>query len=322
MIATFAVAAALAFSPHTDTTLTVTPETRLVIENFAGEVTVGTWSRNAVRIEADHSSRSVVEIERDGSTVSIKPHGKWGAPSSVDFRITMPPNVALEITGVYTDVAIEGTRAEVAVETVRGDVSLTGGSGNIALKSVEGDITLEKSRGRAELSSVNAGVTVKGHDGELMAETVNGEIVLEDIRGATVEASTVNGDVLYDGEMLASGRYRFATHNGDITVALSAQPNVSVSVSTYSGEFDSSFPVKVTSSRRNRRMRFTLGSGAAELELESFQGAIRLEQRGSAGMTRVRDRMSAEEKEKVKEREIEKKEKMMEKNEDPNPDKE
>ena len=312
MIATIATAAALAFSPHTDTTLTVTPETRLVIENFAGEVTVGTWSRNAVRIEADHSSRSVVEIERDGSTVTVKPHGKWGAPSSVDFRITVPATVALEISGTYTDVTIEGTRAEIAVETVRGDVNVSGGAGHIALQSVEGDVTLEKARGRAELSSVNAGITVKGHDGELLAETVNGEIVLENIRGATVEASTVNGDVLYDGEMRESGRYRFTTHNGDITVALSAQPSVSVSVSTYSGEFDSSFPVKVTSSHRNRRMRFTLGSGAAELELESFQGAIRLEQRGSAGMTRAHEKMS------------EQKEKEKEKHEDanPNPDKE
>ena len=309
MIATIATAAALAFSPHTDTTLTVTPETRLVIENFAGEVVVGTWSRNAVRIEADHSSRSVVEIERDGSTVSVKPHGKWGAPSSVDFRITAPATVALEITGVYNDVTIEGTRADISVETVRGDVHVSGGAGHIALQSVEGDVTLEKARGRAELSSVNAGVTVTGYDGDLMAETVNGEVVLEDVRGATVEASTVNGDVFYDGEVRGGGRYRFATHNGDILVALPAQPNVSVSVSTYSGEFDSVFPVKLTSSHRNRRMRFTLGSGAAELELESFQGGIRLEQRGSPEMARARGKISEE---KVKEKNLEAKEKSSE----------
>jgi hypothetical protein len=306
MIATIATAAALAFSPHTDTTLTVTPETRLVIENFAGEVVVGVWSRNAVRIEADHSSRSVVAIERDGSTVNVKPHGKWGAPSSVDFRITVPATVALEITGVYNDVTIEGTRADISVETVRGDVHVTGGAGHIALQSVEGDVTLEKARGRAELSSVNAGVTVSGYDGDLMAETVNGEVVLENVRGATVEASTVNGDVLYDGEVRGGGRYRFATHNGDILVALPAQPNVSVSVSTYSGDFSSVFPFKVQSSHRNRRMRFTLGTGAAELELESFQGAIRLEQRGSESM---RGRISEKDKERVKEEKEKEKEK-------------
>jgi len=294
MIATI-LAAALAFSPRTDTTLTVGPtETRLVVENFAGDVTVGAWSKNALRIEADHSSRSVVEIERDGSTVTVKPRTRMGAPSSVDFRITVPATMAIEINGVYADVTVQGTRGDVSVETVRGDVSVTGGAGRIALKSVEGDVTLEKGRGRAELSYVNPGVTVKGHDGELTAETVNGEIALEDVRGTAVEASTVNGDVLYDGELRDGGRYQFTTHNGDITVALPAQPSVSVSVTTYSGEFDSSFPVKVVSSHRNRRMRFTLGSGASELELESFQGAIRLEQRGSQELEGTRKKMKGQ----------------------------
>ena len=294
MIATI-VAAALAFSARTDTTLTVTPtETRLVVENFAGDVAVGTWNKNAMRIEADHSSRSVVEIERDGSTVTVKPHGRMGVPTSVDFRITVPAAMAIEITGVYADVTVQGTRGDISVETVRGDVSVTGGAGRIALKSVEGDVTLEKARGRAELSSVNSGVTVRGHDGELTAETVNGDITLEDIRGATVEASTVNGEMLYDGELRDGGRYQFTTHNGDITVALPAQPSVSVSVTTYNGEFDSSFPVKVVSSHRNRRMRFTLGSGASELELESFQGAIRLEQRGSQELERARQKIKGQ----------------------------
>jgi hypothetical protein len=303
MIATIATATAIAlasFAPRTDTTVAVPAGTRLVIENFAGEVVVGTWSKNAVRIEADHSARSTIEIERDGSTLAVRPRGRHGAVSSVDFRITAPASVALEISGTYTDVTVQGSKAEIAVETVRGDVSVTGGAGHIALESVEGEVALEGGRGRAELNSVNAGVRVKDHDGDLVAETVNGEIVLEDVRGASVAASTVNGDVLYDGEMRGGGRYSFATHNGDITVALQAQPNVTVSVATFSGDFYSSFPVKVTSTHRNKRMRFTLGSGSAELELESFQGAIRIEQRGGTGMDRARGKMK-EDKEKMKE---------------------
>lgn len=291
--ATFALAA---FTPRTDTTFTVPAETRLVIENFAGEVAVGTWSRNAIRIEADHSSRAIIEIERDGSTVNVEPRGRRGAPSSVSFRITVPAATALEISGVYLDVSVAGVKSDVAVETVRGDVHLSGGAGHISLQSVEGEVVLEGGRGRAELSSVNAGVTVKRHDGELAAETVNGEIILEDIRGVTVEASTVNGDVLYDGEMRAGGRYSFSTHNGDITVGLPEEPSVSVSVATFSGEFESSFPVKVTSSHRHKRMRFMLGSGSAELDLESFQGSIRLERRGEPGMGRAREKIMEQKK--------------------------
>ena len=52
----------------------------------------------------------------------------------------------------------------------------------------------------------------------------------------------------------------------------------------------------MTSSHRNRRMRFTLGAGAADLELESFQGAIRLEPRGGPGMGRAREKSTEQKK--------------------------
>ena len=64
-----------------------------------------------------------MEIERDGSTVTVKPRTRMGAPSSVDFRITVPAAMAIEINGVYADVTVQGTRGDVSVETVRGDVS-------------------------------------------------------------------------------------------------------------------------------------------------------------------------------------------------------
>jgi len=299
MIATLAAAtfAVFALTARTDTTFSIGPEARLEIENFAGDVTVGTWGKNAVRIEADHSSRASVDIERDGSTVTVKAEGRHGVPTSVDFRITVPASAALKISGVYTDVTITGVKADLAVETVRGDVNVTGGAGHIVLQSVEGDVNLEGGHGRAELSSVNSGVTVRDHDGELALETVNGEITLEDIRCETVEASTVNGDVLFDGEVKSGGRYSFATHNGNITVGLPGEPNVSVSVATYSGDFESDFPVKRASARHNKRFRFTLGSGSAELELESFQGSIRLVRGDASGMGKAKEKVVERKKE-------------------------
>jgi DUF4097 and DUF4098 domain-containing protein YvlB len=278
MIPTLAVAALAAFAltTHTDSTLTVGPGARLELENFAGEVVVQTWDRNAVRIECEHSRRTEVEIERDGSTVSVRTEGRNGVPLSADFKITVPATAALEISGVYTDVTVAGAKGDISVETVGGDVSVTGGGGHIALQSVEGEVALEGSRGHAELSSVNSGVTVRNHTGELAVETVNGAIVIERGASASVEASTVNGSVLFDGVAQNDGHYSFTTHNGDITVGLQPSPSVSVSVSTFGGSFESSFPVKASTTRHGRRSRFTLGSGSAELELESFQGSIRL----------------------------------------------
>ncbi len=276
MLNVAAVLAALTLTTHTDTTFSVGPGARLELENFAGDVEVASWARGAVRIQAEHSSRTQIEIERDGALVSVKPISWHGAPTGVDFQLTVPAGIELRISGVNGDVTIAGTKAGIEVETVRGDIHVTGGARHVALQSVEGEVELEGAHGRAELSSVNAGVTVKGHDGELSVESVNGDVRLEDVHSNSVEATTVNGEILYDGELGAEGHYSFSTHNGDIEVGVAGEPDVSISVATYNGGFESSFPIKLTQTRRGKRFHFSLGAGRAELELESFQGDIRL----------------------------------------------
>jgi hypothetical protein len=60
-------------------------------------------------------------------------------------------------------------------------------------------------------------------------------------------------------------------------------------VQTFSGDFESSFPIVEERARDGRRdMYFTFGDGRAALEFESFQGRIRLLQEGSA---KARDAM-------------------------------
>ena len=111
--------------------------------------------------------------------------------------------------------------------------------------------------------------------GDLTAETVNGDITLTQIESANAEANTVNGDITYDGTIKDGGRYRFGTHDGDLRVSVPEKANVSVSVSTFNGEFNACFPVQLTGKTRHR-FSFTIGSGSARLELESFGGNIKI----------------------------------------------
>ena len=54
-----------------------------------------------------------------------------------------------------------------------------------------------------------------------------------------------------------------------------------VSVSTFSGEFETDLPVTISgTTRAGRQFGFTLGRGGAQLHLESFDGTIRLERAG------------------------------------------
>ncbi len=260
----------------TDTTVAVRPGTRLEVHNMGGDIVVRTWDRNEVRIQAEHSSRDQVEIGYGGVVLRISASGRRGAPHAVDYTLTVPAAMDLNLSGVYSDVSVEGSTARIVVETVQGDVTVRGGRSLVTLHSVEGDVHAAGVVGRLEANSTNGEVTVDDAEGEVYVEGVNGDITLRGIRSDNVSATTVNGDILYRGTVRDEGQYRLSTHNGDVTMSVPATTNATVTVSTFSGDFESDFPVTLTGARQGKRFSFTLGSGKATMELESFQGSIRL----------------------------------------------
>jgi hypothetical protein len=129
---------------------------------------------------------------------------------------------------------------------------------------------------------VNEGIRITGAGGDIIAETTNGDILLTKIDAKSVEVSTVNGDLRYDGALAAGGRYQFMTHNGDITLVLPENSSATLSVRTYNGDFRSDFGKVPEDWRQGRRNTLTMGTGSAEVELETFGGTIRLRKPGTA----------------------------------------
>lgn len=285
MLFTFAhlAVAALGLAQQIDTTVPVQQGQRLVVELHGGDIDVRTWARNAVRIEGETgSSRIGFDIVSSGGALRVRTEGHGGPPSSADLRITAPAWMALDLSGVYADVNVTGTRGAVTVETVQGEVHVTGGQGLISLRSVEGEVTLSGASGRIDVHSVNDDVSVTDSKGEIVAESVNGEIVLQRVDASSLQATTVNGDVGYDGPVRSGGRYELSSHNGDVSIAMTPETSATISVSTFNGEFESAFPVTLRETRKGRRFSFTLGGGSAQVSLESFQGTVRLTRPGQA----------------------------------------
>lgn len=273
--------AALTLIQQIDSTVPVERGQRLEVDLFAGDVDVKTWSKNAVRVVADPDGRGRVEIERSATSVSVRTTGRRGPPLSTDIELTVPAWMALDISGVYTDITIAGARGPISAETVQGDVSAEGGDGLVSVKSVQGGVSVTGAKGRIEANSVNADVEVRRSTGEVSTETVNGSIDLVGTDATTLTATSVNGDLNYDGPLHSGGRYALSTHNGDITLAVAEAASAAVSVSTFNGEFESDFPVTLTETRKGKRFNFTIGSGSAQVTLESFQGTISLVRPGS-----------------------------------------
>lgn len=281
--------------PTFDQTVPVTKGARLDINNYAGEIIVRGWEKDAVRVEAIHTSRDTVDVKADAMVVRIRSRSRLGPSRAVDYRLTVPRWMALKLSGVYTDMVLEDFQGEATAETVRGEIRAKGGSGFLSLRSIQGRVIVEGAKGRIKLNGVNEGIHVVGVSGEITAETTNGDIVLERIESDSVDVGTVNGDVTFDGVIRDKGRYLFTTHNGDVSIALPEKVNATVTVRTFNGDFESSFTVpvnEVNAERRGRRFSFTLGSGSAQVELESFGGTIRLRRPGQPprGVRRQDDR--------------------------------
>ena len=64
---------------------------RLQVNAYGGDVTVRAWNRNAVRVEANTSGRTRVEVVELGRpSVSVRTQGRHGPPTEVDLRISVP----------------------------------------------------------------------------------------------------------------------------------------------------------------------------------------------------------------------------------------
>lgn len=269
------IASLAAVAPQgTDTTLAVRAGSRLELSSQEGDITVTTWNRNSIRIEADNDDDTRIEVDQSGGTVSVHAHSRYGPPE-ISWRLTVPADMALELSSQSGEISVEGTRGELNVSTVEGGITVKGGSGFVTLESVEGNIVLNDASGHIALSTVDGSVKVRGARGDLKASAVDGEIQLEEIESGNVEASTVDGEIRFSGELRDGGRYHLSSHDGDVTVTAPVI-NATVSISTFSGDFESDFPVTLTGNSARKRMHFTLGTGSARLELESFDGTVAL----------------------------------------------
>lgn len=269
---------AAALQWQTDTTVAVQPNARLYLKNDAGRIEVRAWERNEMRIQAEHGSRDEIRIETRGDVIRVEGRRRHGR-AIVDYRITVPAGMALQVGGVHAEIDIDGVRGDIQAESVEGDIIVRRGGGTMNLNSVEGDIIVDGARGRVQITAVDGDVRVSNVVGDVTIANIDGELILDNIDAARVDANTVDGDIRYTGTIHDGGRYRFTSHDGDVVLTVPPGINATISVATFDGEFVSDFPLQLDRAQAGRRFTFTLGSGSATVELESFDGEIMLQRR-------------------------------------------
>ena len=263
---------------RTDTLVVVHKGTSLELSNFAGVINVNAWERNAVRVQAEHSRRDRIVLELRDKVLTVDSENRAGMPAYVNYYLTVPQWMPLELSGVNTEIAINNMKAAVSAESVSGDVLVRGTSGELDLSSIEGMVRVMDATGSVDATSVNNDVRLERISGTVSCESVQGNIRLEQLTSRDVSASSMNGMVLFMGDFKPKGRYALTSHMGNIVVGVPEEAGLDVSVVNFLGAFRTGFPVKTGSipNKRGAEFNFTLGGGGSSLDLESYQGLIQL----------------------------------------------
>jgi len=267
-----------------DTTVAVRAGARLDLQNISGTVQIRATRRQDVRIHVEYD-RARIEIDASPSSVGIRTVPRRGM-GDADYSIEVPVGMSLTVNAVSSDIDVRDVCGEAELQSVSGEVRLACAQGNVSVQSVSGDVTAGDVRGRLEVASTSGGVTVHNARADVAAHSVSGDVTLDRVEGQDVSAETVSGEVTFSGPIREGGRYRFQSHSGDVTIRPDGALNATISVSTFSGDLESDFPVTLTPSQgrfRPREFEFTVGGGNARLRLESFSGTIYLRRGGSAG---------------------------------------
>lgn len=220
------------------------------LHNPNGDVTiegadVGTASVKAVIRAWEKADGTVppvpITVEEGGQVVRIRTRvGErihFGHMPRVDFQITLPRGVNVEIHTVNGDVRLEGTRASLAVHSVNGDL------------------------------------TARQLAGELSVHTVNGDVSAEMTRADRIDIQSVSGDVVCRVAEPFSGKADLQSVSGDMELYLPPASDFTAELQALSGDLDCRLP-HVQLERRRRVLAARVGSGQGRLRMKTISGDL------------------------------------------------
>jgi len=266
-----------------DTTVAVRSGARFELRGVSGTVRVQSWNRPQMHIVAE-ADGARVELDASPGDVSVRAVQRRGE-GDVDFTITVPAGTPLEVGAISADIETSGVCGEANLSSISGGVTLRCGNGDVHLESVSGDVDATQVRGHLEIKSISGDVTAQQVQGDVAASNVSGDVSLDRVDGDDVRAESVSGDIGFSGPIHQGGRYAFRSHGGDVTVRPDGELGAIVSVSTFSGDVESDWPMTINPGGGPvgpRQWEFTIGDGSARLTLESFSGTIYLRRGGAA----------------------------------------
>lgn len=210
--------------------------------------------------------------------------GEHGRSPTVDFELTVPKEINLNLANDEGDVEVKSIFGDVEVNVDEGDIKISDIEFNeLNLATDEGDID------GVNLKNPNGRLSIEVDEGDVLFENVNirrlkvecdeGDITFKNLSCNSCNISTDEGDVELDISSIKNDRYRISGDEGNISFYLPDNPDVKLDLETQDGAIRSDFDVRISKKEDGRVCRDTIGNGNALIEVYTDEGTIYLKKR-------------------------------------------
>ena len=252
------------------------------ISNVSGNIEVSGWDRSEVGVHADLAGGvEGVEVSSEGGHTSIKvrqPALYGNGPARLQVKI--PKDSELDVSAVSADVGTSGVLGVQRLSTVSGKITVEIAAADVELKTVSGSVqvTGHGQPARLRASTVSADMHVEHGGGDIEAGTVNGSLIVSVDAARSVRAHTTSSAVRVEGTLARGATVEASSVSGNLTVRVGADGGYAYEVSSFSGNISDCFNASPehTQYGPGSRLNGTRGDGAGHVRLRTMSGNVEL----------------------------------------------
>ncbi len=190
-----------------------------------------------VNVSYTYSSNDYQPImEQDGSTLELKEDfarkGSYSGNSS--WELTIPENLEIRFSSGSGDFEASDMAVKISGNTGSGNYQWKSIKGDSKINTGSGDISIEDFHGEVDLNTGSGNVEIAKSEGDLTANSGSGKIKLGNVKGK-LSANVGSGDIT-GKELVLTGKSKFNSGSGDVSIQLISAPTYSISVNSGSGD--------------------------------------------------------------------------------------
>lgn len=197
------------YSRTFDKSVPVQAGQKLILEHTLGNIQIHTHSNRQVVIHADirvsASNAAEAKSFADNVTILVEPSstllnvrtrypersgsffGSRQVSYSVNYEITVPQNMPLQVRNSFGGVTVAGSQADCDIKTSHGSLQFNEGRGSQRLENAFGSIQLAGNAGDATVNNTNGSINVSGIQGALTLRDRFGTVQVFDVtKGAKI----------------------------------------------------------------------------------------------------------------------------------------